>query len=383
MALPAGHPRARRRRHSHRGPAGGRTAARARCGDPRQNQHPRVRLEGSDRQPPLRRHPKSLGHPHDARGIERRRVGRSGRGDGACRSRHRRGRLHPHPRQHDQSRRPQGHARPRAAVPGKPVRLARQCLPDGAPGRRRGPAADGDPRAQQPRLAVPGRRPHRLSGDPGGGRRGLPHRLQPDPGLRPGRSGGRRDRRGGGRPVRAARRRGRACRCRVRRSHADVRDVLARRRGQCAARFRRRAAHADRARPRRDRGARGRAVGAGLSRRAGGSPEPGPAHERISRNLRPAAHAHPGGAAVPGRIACSAGDDGRRLDGVDALHLSLQHDQAAGGERTRGVHRRRPPRRPADRRRAAPRGQGAAGGARAYEKACPWHERRPPLLDAA
>ena len=108
------------------------------------------------------------------------------------------------------------------------------------------------------------------------------------------------------------------------------------------------------------RRARSRVRRGGLPGRGGGAGGPRRADGPVPPHLRPAADADPADHRVPEGRRRAAGMAFARLDQLDAVHVPVQPDPAAGGERAVRV-RRRPSGRPADRRPAARRRAGAAG----------------------
>ena len=174
-----------RTQHTHRGRALRRAPQGRRRHRPRQDQHPRVRLEGRNRQPDIRPYLQSLEPRSDPRRIQRRHRRRDCRRLRSARHRHRWRRLHPYPGQLLRHFRTQANVWKNSLLPGQP---GRDPLPPGAydqDRKRQCPDArrHGRPRPQGPTL--PAGRLLRLSRRDRRRYRGPQDRLEPRPRLFP------------------------------------------------------------------------------------------------------------------------------------------------------------------------------------------------------
>ena len=156
----------------------------ARRGDPRQDHHHRVRLQGLERQPAHRHHPQSLEPRQDHRRLLRRRRRQRRRRHHAVRARHRRRRLDPHSVLVLRPVRDQGAVRPRPGVSGRRHAHARPCRTDGAHGARRRAAAHRRFRLRCARSGERRRRGAGLSRRLRAVAEGTADRLEPDARLR-------------------------------------------------------------------------------------------------------------------------------------------------------------------------------------------------------
>ncbi len=131
--------------------AGGCAAERAGRGDPRQDRHAGVRLEGDQRQPAHRPHAQPVGHAHDHRRLVGRRGGGVRARHGRAASGHRRRRLDPHPGRVHGLLRPEVDPRPRPGLPGLAARHIGAPRTADAHGRRHGSGDERDLRARRAR----------------------------------------------------------------------------------------------------------------------------------------------------------------------------------------------------------------------------------------
>jgi len=133
----------------------GRAVARSRGGDPRQDHHPRVRLEGCDRQSPGRGRPQPLGHEPDRGRLFGRGGGRRGPRHGGAAPGLGRRRLDPDPRGLHRHRGHEADLRPRPDLAGFALRHGEpRGAHDPHGGRGRGHAERAH-RPRPPRLVRP------------------------------------------------------------------------------------------------------------------------------------------------------------------------------------------------------------------------------------